>query len=128
MRRRVASLITDTRHVIAGRPKPVRHHKRFLRQPDHPADPDFTCIQDILRLPNFEEIRQQFRLFSAPLAAEPDPHGWYDRGDTPRRCQCHAHLWDKPQDPHRITLSPLWHRALEKTFRIRLPNHLQLTC
>lgn len=128
MRRRVASLITDTRLLIAGRPKPVRHHKRFLRQPDHPADPNFTSVQDILHLPNFEEIRQEFRLFSAPLAAEPDPHGCYDRGDIPRRCQCHAHLWDKPQDPHRITLSPLWHRALEQTYRIRLPNPLQLTC
>lgn len=128
MRRRVASLITDTRLLIVGRPKPLRHHKLWLRQPDHPADPTFTCIQDILQLPNFEAIRQQFRLFSAPLAAEPDPHRCYDRGDIPRRCQCHAHLWDKPQDPHRITLSPLWRRALENTFRIRLPNHLQLNC
>ncbi len=128
MRRRVSSLITHAIRLIAGRPKPVRHHKRFLRQPDYPADPTFTSIQDILQLPNFEEIRQEFRLFGAPLAAEPDPHGRYDRGDAPRRCQCHAHLWDKPQDPHRITLSPLWRRALEKTFRIQLPNPLHLSC
>lgn len=128
MRRRVASLINHIQLLIAGKPKPVRHHKRFLRQPDRPADPNFTSVQDILHLPNFEEIRQEFRLFSAPLAAEPDPHGWYERGDAPRRCQCHAHLWDKPQDPHRITLSPLWRRALEKTFRIQLPNPLHLSC
>lgn len=128
MRRRVSSLINDTGLLIAGRPKPVRHHKLWLRQLDLPPPPDFTSVQDILQLPNFEDIRHEFMLFSAPLAAEPDPHGSYDRGDAPRRCLCHAHLWDKPKDPHRITLSPLWRRALEKTFRIRLPNPLHLTC
>ena len=128
MRRRVASLITHVIRLIAGDPKPVQHHKLWLRKPDHPIAPEFTSIHDILRLPNYEEIRQKFRLRAAPLAAEPDPHGSYDRGDAPRRCPCHAHLWDKPQDPHRIILSPLWQRALEKTFRIRLPNPLQLSC
>ena len=128
MRRRVASLINHTRHLIAGKPKPVQHHKLWLRKPDLPEAPDFTSVQDILQLPNFEEMRQKFRLFRAPLAAEPDPHGWYERGDIPRRCRCHAELWEKPQDPHRITLSPLWQRALEKTFRIKLPDVLTLRC
>ena len=128
MRRRVASLITHTGCLIAGEPKPVRHHKLWLRKPDLPIAPDFTCIQDILQLPNYEEIRQKFRLHRIALAADPDPHGWYERGDTPRRCPCHAELWNKPRDPHRITLSPLWQRALQKTFRIRLPNQLQLSC
>ena len=128
MRRRVASLITHARHLIAGKPKPVQHHKLWLRKPDLPEAPDFTSVQDILQLPNFEEIRQKFRLFRAPLAAEPDPHGWYERGDIPRRCRCHAELWEKPQDPHRITLSPLWQRALEKTFRIKLPDAITLRC
>ena len=128
MRRRVASLINHTLLLIAGKPKPVQHHKLWLRRPDFPAVPDFTCIQDILQLPNYQEIRQKFRLHRAPLSAEPDPHGWYQRGDAPRRCRCHAELWDKPRDPRRITLSPLWQRALEKTFRIRLPDALTLTC
>ena len=128
MRRRVASLITHTLRLIAGDPKPVRHHKLWLRQPDFPIAPDFTCIQDILSLPNYNEITRKFRLHSAPLAAEPDPHGHYAQGEAPRRCTCHADLWAKPQDPHRITLSPLWQRALEKTFRIKLPNPLQLAC
>ena len=128
MRRRVASLITHALLLIAGKPKPVKHHKLWLRKPDLPEAPDFTSVQDILQLPNFEEIRQKFRLFRAPLAAEPDPHGWYERGDIPRRCRCHTELWDQPQDPHRITLSPLWQRALEKTFRIKLPDVLTLRC
>ena len=129
MRRRVASLITHARHLIADKPKPVKHHKLWLRKPDFPVAPDFTCVQDILRLPNFEEMRQKFRLFRAPLAAEPDPHGCYDPWrHTPQRCRCHAELWEKPQDPHRITLSPLWQRALEKTFRIKLPDALTLRC
>ncbi|MCY4415663.1 MAG: hypothetical protein OXE87_05060, partial [Chloroflexi bacterium] len=128
MRRRVASLITHAIRLIAGDPKPVRHHKLWLRQPDFPIAPDFTSIQDILSLPNYNEITRKFRLHSAPLAAQPDPHGHYAQGDAPRRCLCHAHLWAKPQNPHRITLSPLWRRALEKTFRIKLPNPLQLAC
>ncbi|MCY4415443.1 MAG: hypothetical protein OXE87_03915, partial [Chloroflexi bacterium] len=128
MRRRVASLITHALRLIAGDPKPVRHHKLWLRQPDFPIAPDFTCIQDILSLPNYKEITRKYRLHSAPLAAQPDPHGHYENGDAPRRCTCHAHLWAKPQNPHRITLSPLWQRALEKTFRIKLPNPLQLAC
>ena len=128
MRRRVASLINHALRLIAGDPKPVRHHKLWLRRPDFPIAPDFTCIQDILSLPNYQEITRKFRLHIAPLAAEPDPHGCYESGDAPRRCLCHAHLWAKPQDPHRITLSPLWQRALEKTFRIKLPNPLQLAC
>ena len=126
MRRRVASLITHALRLIAGDPKPVQHHKLWLRQPDFPIAPDFTCIQDILSLPNYNEITRKFRLHSAPLTAEPDPHGHYAHGEAPRRCLCHAHLWAKPQDPHRITLSPLWQRALEKTFRIKLSTPLQL--
>ena len=128
MRRRVASLINHAVALIAGQPKPVVPHKLWLRKPDLPVLPNLTSIQGILQLPNFEDIRQEFRLFGAPLAADPDPHGFYQRGDIPRRCSCHAELWNKPQDPHRITLSPLWHRALEQTFRIKLPNPLQLTC
>ena len=42
MRRRVASLITHTGCLIAGEPKPVRHHKLWLRKPDLPIAPDFT--------------------------------------------------------------------------------------
>ena len=106
MRRRVSSLITHALRLIAGDPKPVRHHKLWLRQPDFPIAPDFTSIQDILSLPNYNEITRKFRLHSAPLAAQPDPHGHYAQGDAPRRCLCHADLWAKPQDPHRITLSP----------------------
>ncbi len=128
MRRRVASLINHAIRLIAGDPKPVRHHKLWLRQPDFPIAPDFTCIQDILSLPNYQEINRKFRLHSAPLAAQPDPHGHYAHGEAPRRCTCHADLWAKPQDPHRIILSPLWQRALEKTFRIKLPTPLQLAC
>ena len=128
MRRRVASLITHAICLIAGDPKPVPHHKLWLRKPDLPVLPDLTCVQDILHLPNFQAIRERFRLHRIALAADLDPHGFYERGDVPRRCPCHAELWNKPRDPHRITLSPLWQRALQKTFRIRLPNQLQLSC
>ena len=126
MRRRVASFISDCAAVIAGQPKPVRYHKRWLRYPNLPATPTFDTVQDILSLPNYEDIKTRFRLFSAPLAASPDPHGWYQGGLTPRPCSCHQELWDRPQDESVISLSPFWRRALEKTFRIKLPQDLQL--
>lgn len=99
-----------------------------LPQPSRPALPDFTRVQDILRLPNFLDIQSRFRLHGTGMDTDPDPHGHYARGHVPRRCQCHAALWNKPRDPNRITLSPLWRRALEKTLGIRLPKQLQLTC
>lgn len=103
LRRRVAALIKAAVALIAGQPKPVRHHKRWQRDLYLPVAPDFTSVQDILRLPNFQDIRQRFGLHHIALSAMPDPHGWYARGDTPRRCQCHAELWNRRRTP---TASP----------------------
>lgn len=123
LRRRVASLIKAANNLISGQANPSARQQR-----SRPAPPDFTCAQDIIRLPNFDDIRDRFGLRSVGLAAAPDPHDCYARGEIPRPCQCHAALWNRPQDPNRITLSPLWQKALEKTFHIRLPNLLQLPC
>ena len=127
LRRRVASFINDAGRLIAGDPKPVHHHKRRLRRPDLPATPYFTHVRDIISLPNFLEIRDRFRLHGVAMDTDPDPHGVYARGDVPRRCPCHAHLWDKQRDHNRITLSPPWRHALEKTLSVKLPNPLILT-
>ncbi|MYC34474.1 MAG: hypothetical protein F4X64_15020 [Chloroflexi bacterium] len=128
LRRRVAALIKAAAALIAGDPKPVHHHKRWQRDFYLPVAPAFTSIQDILGLPNFQDIRQRFGLHHIALSAMPDPHGWYARGDTPRRCQCHAELWNRPENPNRITLAPPWQKAIEKTFRVKLPNPLHLSC
>ena len=127
LRRRVASLIKDVNALISGNPPPVHYHKLELRKPDFPVLPQLTYVQQILALPNYSEIQQKFRLAGVGMDTDPDPHGFYPRGDQPRRCPCHAHLWDKPRNPNRITLSPPWRHALEKTFRIKLPNPLILT-
>ena len=128
MRRRVAALLTDLSAFLKGQPKPVRYHKLFLRQPNRPLLPDLFFVRDIINLPNYDEIRSKFNLHSAPIAADPDPHGWYERGQSPMRCSCHQDLWEKAEarKATRITLSPLWQRALEKTFRAKLPDHLEL--
>ncbi len=126
MRRRVASFIIDCAAVIAGQPKPVQPHKRWLRDPDHRRPDSFETAQDILSLPNLDHIRRRFNLAHIPLAAQPDPHGWYRYGMTPRPCSCHRELWEFPRDESSIILSPLWRRALEKTFWIKLPDPLQL--
>ena len=128
IRRRVASFIADAFRVIAGDPRPVQHYKLWLRQFDLPAPPEFTTVQDVLSLPNFHRIRQDFRLHNVGMDTEPDPHGFYERGVQPRRCACHADLWNKRRNPNRITLSPPWRHALEKTFRTKLPNPLRLAC
>ena len=126
MRRRVASFIKDCAAVIAGQPRSVLQHKRWLRHPQLPAAPDFTIVQDILTLPNYEAIRRRFNLLHSLLSARPDPHGWYRQGRTPRPCRRHQELWRQPQDETVITLAPFWRFALEKTFRIKLPDDLQL--
>ncbi|MXZ92232.1 MAG: hypothetical protein F4W95_01350 [Chloroflexi bacterium] len=130
LRRRVAAMLTAVAAFLNGQPKPVRYHKLYLREPNRPVLPDLAAISQILNLPNYAEIRRRFNLTGAPLAAEPDPHGWYDHGQPPRPCSCHRDLWDQHEagDENHITLSPLWRRALEKTFRTRLPDQLQLTC
>ena len=129
LRRRVAAMLTAVSSLLKGEPKLAHHHKLSLRKRDRPLLPDLAHVSQILNLPNYAEIRSRFRLFSVPLAAEPDPHGCYDRDEPPRPCSCHRHLWDRHNagNPNRITLSPLWRRALEKTFRTRLPDQLQLT-
>ena len=126
MRRRVASFIIDCAAVIAGQPKPVRPHKRWLRDPDHRRPYAFETTHDILSLPNLDHITRRFNLSHIPLAAQPDPHGWYRYGMTPRPCSCHRELWEFPKDESCIILSPLWRRALEKTFWTKLPDPLQL--
>ena len=130
LRRRVAAMLADVAAFLAGKPKPVHYHKLWLRKPDRPILPELYAASDILNLPNYAEIRSRFDLFRAPLMAEPDPHGCYDQGYAPLPCSCHQRLWDraKTKYPTKITLSPLWRRALEKTFRVKLPDQLQLTC
>ena len=128
LRRRVAALIKAAAAIIDGHPKRVHYHKRWQRDADLPIAPTLTHIRDITRLPNFLQIQDRFRLGHIALAAMPDPHNHYSRGDTPRRCQCHPELWNRPEDPNRITLAPPWREALEKTFRMKIPKDLQLAC
>lgn len=128
MRRRVASLIRHAVRILVGQPRPVKRHVSWRSRLQQPVPCRFTSVSDILCLPDFTLIQQRFRLERIPLAGEPDPHGWYERGTTPGRCRCHAELWDKPQNPNRITLSPPWRKALENTFRIKLPDPLTLAC
>ena len=130
LRRRVSAMLTAVASFLKGQPKPVHYHKLSLRKPDRPLLPALRAARDILTLPNYAEIRSRFNLSGAPLAAEPDPHGWYAHGRPPRPCPCHADLWDRhtATAERRISLSPLWRRALEKTFRTKLPDQLQLTC
>ena len=127
MRRRVAALIASVNGILRGEPKPLRYNKLWQRRPDLPTAPNFTHVRDVTTLPNYLDIRERFRLHQIGLAAVPDPHGWYDRGEQPRRCPCHSDLWREPKrEPSHITLSPLWRKALEKTFRIKLPDNHQL--
>ena len=130
LRRRVSSMLSALAAFLNGTPKPVRYHKLYLRKPDRPILPDLTHVRHIITLPNYDEIRNKFNLVGAPVAAEPDPHGAYLRGQPPQRCPCHRDLWNKHEAAAetRFTLSPLWKRALEKTFRTKLPDQLQLTC
>ena len=128
MRRRVAALIKAGIAILAGQPQPIRHHQRRLRQPNRTLTPTFATVQDILNLPNYAQIQAQHHLTNTPLAARPDPHGWYEKGFTPPPCPCHPETRGLPKDETTLTLSPLWRQALQQTFRLNLPNNLQLAC
>ena len=129
MRRRVSALIASVKAILVGDPKPVRHNKLWQRRPDLADVPDFTHVRDVVSLPNYLAIKQRFRLHRVSLSAQPDPHDWYSVGEQPRPCSCHPDLWREPKrEPSRITISPLWRKALEKTFRIKLPPNHQLAC
>ena len=130
LRRRVASMLTAVSAFLKGEPKPVRYHKLWLRKANFPVLPTLNHVRDIMTLPNYDEILSRFNLIGAPMAEEPDPHGSYHRGQPPRRCSCHRDLWNKyaSGNANRFTLSPLWRHALEKTFRTKLPEQLQLAC
>ena len=117
-RNRVSALLRSLEGAIAGRPVTGRS-----RRPARPTrGPAPGSVAEIIALPDYREIAESNNLVNAPLARRPDPHGFYPRGLTPPPCACHPENLDLRREPSTIELSPLWKRALEKTFRIEFPN------
>ena len=116
-RNRVAALIRSVEGAIAGRPTSGRGRRN--RPPRRPAP---TCVPEIIALPDYKEIAKAHNLVGAPLSRRPDPHGFYARGETPRECPCHPVPLPLRDDRDTIELSPLWKRALERTFRVPFPD------
>ena len=111
-------LIRSIEGAISGRPvtgrgrRPVPPPRRHAPQ----------SIAEIIALPDYREIAAAHGLVNAPLARRPDPHGFYPRGLTPPPCGCHPENLDLRREPSAIEISPLWKRALERTFRVKLPD------
>ena len=112
-RNRVAALIRAVEGAVAGRPTSGRGRRN--RPPRRPAP---TCVPEIIALPDYKEIAKAHNLVGAPLSRRPDPHGFYARGQTPPECPCHPVPLPMRDDRDTIELSPLWKRALERTFRV----------
>ncbi len=126
LRRRAAAFLKAANAIIAGQPLPVRPTQRYLRKPHEISPPTFYSVRDITGLPNFAKIRSHFRLPNE-LAAKTDPHGHYEfLRQEPVPCYCHPKPRKITTNSAFITLSPLWRRALEKTFHIKLPTPLPL--
>ncbi len=126
LRRRAAAFLKAANAIIAGQPLPVRPTQRYLRKPHEITPPTFYSVRDITGLPNFAKIRSHFRLPNE-LAAKTDPHGHYEfLRQEPVPCYCHPKPRKITTNSAFITLSPLWRRALEKTFHIKLPTPLPL--
>lgn len=122
-RNRVAALIRSVEGAIAGRPCTGRA-RRANRPPRRPAP---TSVSEIIALPDFQDIARAHKLVDAPLARRPDPHGFYDRGRTPPpHCPCHPQPQRVRDTDDAIELSPLWRRALEKTFRTKFPETIPI--
>ena len=79
-------------------------------------------MPEIIALPDYKETAKAHNLVGAPLSRRPDPHGFYARGETPRECPCHPVPLPLRDDRDTIELSPLWKRALERTFRVPFPD------
>ncbi len=126
LRRRTNSFLKAVNAIVAGEPLPIHQSRRSIRKPDEPILPYFASVQDITTLPNFLEIRQRYRLHNSSFAAKTDPHGWYQSGRDPQPCPCHPRPRNASKNPDYIILSPLWRKALEETFHVRLPNPLHL--
>ena len=120
-RNRVAALVRSVEGAIAGRPASGRGRRN--RPPRRPAP---NCVSEIIALPDYHEIAQAHNLVSAPLARRPDPHGFYARGRTPPECPCHPVPLPRRDDRDAIELSPLWKRALERTFRVPFPHTIPI--
>ena len=117
-RNRVALLIRSVEAAIAGRPVTGRSR----RPPRPPSRALPRSLAEIMALPDYQEIAQAHGLARSPLARLPDPHDFYARGLTPRPCACHPADLSRRGDPSTIELSPLWQRALERTFHIPFPD------
>ena len=119
---RVAALIRALEAAIAGRPVAGRS-RRLPRPPSRPVP---TSVAEIIAHPKYREIAEKHRLVEAPLARRPDPHGFYDRGQTPPPCPCHPQRLSLKDDGPTIELSPLWQRALERAFHIKYPDAIPI--
>lgn len=115
---RVSTMLRQIEGAIAGRPRVAPRRQRRPR-------PQLNSIRDILALPDFKTIAAIHGLTRDPLAMRPDPHGMYSQGRTPIPCPCHPEPLDLCEEfPQTVTLSPLWRKALEKTFRMKIPAAL----
>ncbi|MDE2787521.1 MAG: hypothetical protein OXL37_12780 [Chloroflexota bacterium] len=117
-RNRVAMLIRSIEGAIAGRPVTGRGR----RPPRPPSQPMPRSMSEIMALPNFNEIARAYDLTRSPLARLPDHHNFYARGLTPGPCPCHPADLTLRGNPSSIELSPLWKRALERTFHVKFPD------
>ena len=111
-------IIRSIEGAIAGRP--VTGRSRRPVPPPRRLAPG--SVAEIIALPDYREIVAAHNLVNAPLARRPDPHGFYPRGLTPPPCGCHPDNTDLRREPSAIELSPLWKRALERTFRVKFPD------
>ena len=122
-RNRVAMLVRSLEGALSG--KLVTGRGR--RPPPPPRRPAPRSVSQIIALDDYREIARAHHLEGAPLAKRPDPHGFYDRGQEPPRCPCHPVKLPLRDDSDTIELSPLWKRALERTFRTTFPDTIPIS-
>lgn len=122
-RNRVAMLVRSVEGALSGRPITGRAR----RPPRPPWRPAPRSVAQIIALPDYQEIIRAHNLEGAALARRPDPHGFYDRGQEPPRCPCHPVKLPLREEGDTIELSPLWKRALERTFRTSFPDTIPIS-
>ena len=122
-RTRVSALVRAVERAVAGHPQPavVRRRDNFRNALPRPTP---TSMSEIIALPDFAEIAATHKLTGVPLRKLYDPHGMYERGISPKPCSCHPEPLDLSQERGDQPLSPLWQKALSKTFNRNFPDQL----
>ena len=123
-RNRASAMVRSVERAVAGCPQPAVIRRRDAFPSAAPPSRMPASVSEIIALPDYARIAAAHGLTGVPLRKLPDPHGMYQRGRSPLPCFCHPEPLDLSLESGDLPLSPLWQKALSKTFHCNVPTQL----